>query len=118
MSDPTTLKINGQSYIVKRAVVAAGTTANRTGVAAVSGKKIRVVGLLASCAGAAAFRLESTSGGDALTPVVQVGPANSARTLEWSLNPYGWAETNAGELLNIEHTGAGTLGYVIQYIEV
>lgn len=112
-----TIKINGQPYVLKRAILAAAATANETLVAAVTGKKIRVLAAAITGSGAAAVRFESTSGGTALTPVIQASIASNIGNVVLPFNEHGWFETVAGELLNLERTGVGTSGVAILYVE-
>lgn len=118
MSDNIRVKINGQSYTVKRAFLAQGSTGDRDLVAAVTGKKIRVLALVANGVGAAAFRLESGAAGTALSGVLSVSLANGIGTFVLPYNEQGWFETAAGAALSVEHTGAGTLAFNALYIEV
>lgn len=112
------VKINGQSYVVKSALVAAGTTENRDLVAAVTGRRIRLLSLVANGNGAASFRLESGAAGTALTPVFAVSLASALGTMVLPFNEQGYVETAAGAALSVEHTGAGTMAYLANYIEI
>ena len=97
----------------KRAIIdqGAGDTAV---VAAVSGKKIRVLSYYLVPAGSGVYRFESTAGGDALTG--QMTPADGT-PIAANFNPLGHFETNAGEPLNLEAATAGCDGHLM-YIEV
>lgn len=94
---------------VKRAAIAATGTDN-TLVAAVTGKKIRVLELTMVVTAAAVARFESATGGTALTGQMSFG-ANSVFTLPFS--PYGWMETVAGELLNLELSASAAHGFLL-----
>lgn len=87
---------------------------NATVVAAVSGKRIRVLSYFLVAVGAVTVRFESTSGGDALTGLMSLGATG---VLAPGFNPLGHFETVAGELLNLELGGtvqvSGALTYVL-----
>ena len=104
--------------VVKRAfanVAAAQTDAAL--VTAVAAKKIRVLGVILSGAGAGAtsvtFNSKPAGSGVAISPAFlshAVGPV-------LPYNPHGWFETVAGEGLTVT-TGAGTTtGILILYVE-
>jgi hypothetical protein len=99
---------------VQYAVVDYATSGDNTLVAAVTGKKIRVVALAISSVGALLVRLESGASGTPLTGQMALA-ANG--TLVWPYNPAGWCETAAAALLNLELSAAtsvdGVLGYVL-----
>jgi hypothetical protein len=89
--------------------------ADNTIVAAVAGKKIRVVSLvLVATGGANNARLESGTGGTPVTGIMGLA-ANGQLILQQ--NTAGWCETVAGQLLNLELSAAtavaGVLGYVL-----
>jgi len=103
---------------VLRAAVSGATSGNNTLVAAVSGKKIKVLGLALVAAAAVDVRLESGAGGTALTGVMSLTAGN----LQWVLPPvepgYAWVETVAGALLNMELGGAVQVsGCIVYYTE-
>ncbi len=101
---------------VQYAVVAAATLDNNTLVAAVTGKKIRVVQLvLVASGGANNVRLESGASGTALTGVMNLA-ANGQ--LIWQYNPAGWCETAAAALLNLELSAATSVAGVLGYVTV
>lgn len=72
-------------------------------VAAVSGKKIRVLSGLLVASGSVNMRFESGAGGTALTGQLQMA-ANSGFQIPFS--PMGNFETATGESLNLELSGA------------
>lgn len=82
-------------------------------VAAVTGKKIRVLALDATAAGAVAVKFRSAttdiSGAQAL-------PANGQKILPF--NPVGWYETVAGEALQVNLGGAVSFAGGLVYQEV
>ena len=85
---------------------------DNTIIAAVSGKKILVLGCVLIAAAAVNIRFEDGAGGSALTGVMNL-TTNSGFTLPFS--EIGWFKTTANTLLNLELSGnvavAGTLTY-------
>jgi hypothetical protein len=107
--------IGGNTVPVKRAFLnqAASGTA-QTVVAAVSGKRIRVLAL-AMRAGATATDATFNSGSTAISPLF-ANAINDGAVLP--LNEHGWFETAAGAALTVT-TGAGsTTGILVNYVEV
>jgi hypothetical protein len=102
-----------QSEVLK-AVVAASTGGDNTLVAAVSGKKIRVLALvLVASGGANTVRLESAASGTALTGQMDLV---SDGQLILPYNPAGWCETVAGQLLNLELSAGTSVAGVLTYV--
>lgn len=99
----------------KYAVIDAASSGDNTIVAAVSGKKIRVLALSLVAAGAVTARFESGAGGTALTGQMSMA-ANGVLVLP--LNEAGWFETAAGSLLNLELGGAVSVDGCLVYQEV
>jgi hypothetical protein len=100
---------------VKRAVVNHGSSGDNTIVAAVTGKKLRVLSGYVHAAGAVLVRFESGAGGTALTGQMSLA-ANAGVDLPY--DPLGHFETAAGQLLNLElGSGVNVSGW-INYIEV
>ena len=103
------------TQLVKRAVIDAATSGNNTLVAAVTGKKIRVLAAFFTMTGTAVtIRFEDGAGGTALTG--QMGPT-AGQTIVLPFNPVGWFETSASTLLNMELGGAQSVDGVLVYIE-
>lgn len=101
---------------VQYAVVAAASAGDNTLVAAVTGKRIRVVGLvLVASGGANSCRLESAASGTALTGVMDL-IADGQLVLPF--NPSGWCQTLVAELLNLELSAATSVAGVLAYVEV
>ncbi len=96
----------------KYLAVDVNTSPNNTLIAAVSGKKILVLGCVLIAAGAVNIRFEDGTGSTALTGVINL-TTNSGFTLPLGLP--GWFKTSTNTLLNLElSTGiavAGTLVY-------
>lgn len=107
---------NFSTQQIKRAVVDAATTPDNTLVAAVTGKKIRVLAMFAVMTGTAVtLRFESGTGGTALTGQMQPSQGGG---FVLPFNPVGWFETASGELLNLELGGAQSVDGVLVYAEV
>lgn len=101
---------------VKRAVIDNASIGDNTIVAAVTGKKIRVLALIAVMTGTATtIRFESGAGGTALTGQMQ--PALGGGFV-LPFNPVGWFETAASALLNMELGAAASVDGVCVYTEV
>lgn len=101
------------SIEIKRTSVSAGDSA--TVIAAVSGKKIRV--LQAVIATAAVVTLIVKSGTTALTGAMTLDGANSS-PLVLPFSPLGWWETVAGEALVFTLSSAVQTSGSITYIEI
>lgn len=106
----------------KFATISASST-NNTIVAAVPGKKIRVMQLNMTASADAIIKFQSGTGGADLT-----GPMNfyanalglisaSVAICTLPYSPLGWFETSAGVLLNLNRT-AGTVAGMLVYTEV
>lgn len=105
----------GNSLTVKyaKASIAASTTGGVL-VAAVTGKKIRVVSLFALC-GATTTNTTLLSNTTALTGTLVLPVAG---TLPWQYNPAGWLETVAGEGLKVTTGTGATVEFIVSYVEV
>lgn len=102
-------------HLPKFAVIDAATLGDNTLVAAVTGKKIRVLALFVVSAGTTTARFESGAGGTALTGQMTLA-VNTGFVLPF--NPLGWFETAAGSLLNLELSAAVSVDGSLTYIEV
>lgn len=102
------------SAIPKYAVIDTAAT-DTTLVAAVAGKKIRVLAVVVDAAGTVTARFESGTGGTALTGQMTFAAATSE---VMPFNPVGWFETAAGALLNLELSAAVSVDGCLVYIEV
>jgi hypothetical protein len=100
---------------IKRAKIDAATSGDNTLVAAVSGKKIRVISLFLVASDVVNVRFESGAGGTALTGAMNL-VANGGFSLPY--NPLGWFETASGALLNLELSGAVSVDGALTYEEV
>ncbi len=88
---------------------------DNTLVAAVAGKRIRVLSLFAITAGAVTVAFESAASGTALTGDMNVASKGS---IIMPFNPEGWFQTVAGELLNMELGGATSVDGCLTYVLV
>ena len=86
-----------------KVAISAASSGDNTLLAAITGKAIRVHSLFFIASSAVNIRFESAAGGTALTGVMEFA-ANGGMVLPF--NPDGWFETVAGELLNLELSGA------------
>jgi len=100
---------------VQYAVVDHAASGDNTLVAAVTGKKIRVVSLCMVAAGTVLARFESGAGGTALTGQMSMA-ANTQIMLQY--NPAGWFETAAAALLNLELSAAISVDGVVGFVTV
>lgn len=103
------------SITPKFAAISASSSGDNTLVAAVAGKKIRVLAMHFVCASAVDVRLEDGAGGTALTGVASYA-ANSGLVLPYC--PVGHFETSSNTLLNMELGGAVQVSGSLTYIEV
>lgn len=99
----------------KFAVLDAASSGDNTLIAAVSGKKIRVLSVFLVAAGTVNVRFESGASGTALTGQMNL-VANTGFVLPF--NPVGWFETAATTLLNLELSAAQSVDGSIVYVEV
>lgn len=99
----------------KYAVIDAATLGDNTIVAAVTGKKLRVLALFVIAAASVTARFESGASGTALTGQMVLA-ANGGFSLPF--NPEGWFETAANALLNLELSGAVSVDGAVTYAEV
>ena len=103
------------TYTLKRAVINVAGSGNNTLVAAVTGKKIRVLSYVIVAGGAVTARFESDADGTALTGEMEL----AANQVLAPPDPRGGHfETAAGELLNLELSGAVNVDGYLSYIEV
>ena len=98
------------------AVIAAAGAGDNTLVAAVTGKKIRILAaVLVASGGANTVRFESGAGGTAVSGLIDLGADGQ---LVLPLNGFGWLETAAAALLNLELSAATLVAGVLVYEEV
>jgi len=97
------------------AIIDAATSGDNTLVAAVSGRRIRVLALFLVSAGTVNVRFEDGAGGTALTGQMNL-VANTGFVLPY--NPAGWFQTGTNTLLNLELSAAISVDGALTYIEV
>ena len=97
--------------------VAPGVANNTQLIAAVTGKKIRVMGIQAQSQGAAAgaFQLKSNSGGATLTPAMYTPPNTNGAWYQLPVINSGYMETATGHGLFVDVTTTGQ-SMLISYI--
>lgn len=100
---------------IKYALIDHGAAGDNTIVAAVAGKKIRVLSYVIVAAGAVTVRFESAASGAALTGQMSLA-ANGG--VSCAYNEGGWFETAAGALLNLELGGIVSVDGHLSYILV
>jgi hypothetical protein len=100
---------------IKRVVVDDALSGDNEIVAAVTGKKIRVLSGCLVATGAVTVRFESGAGGTALTGQMSLA-ANQDLVL--GFDPLGHFETAAGQALNLELGGAVSVDGWLNYIEI
>lgn len=110
-----TLQDGTTALTPKFAAIAASSSGDNTLVAAVSGKKIRVLSYTLVAAGAVTCRFEDGAGGTAKSGVMSFG-ANGGVSVPFS--PLGHFETTANTLLNLELGGAVSVAGHVCYVEV
>lgn len=105
-------------YTIKRAAIAAASNGDNELVAAVTGKKLRLLALELTAAEAVNGKLQSDAGAGAvdLTGLHYFGATGPA----WSLpyNAAGWCETASGKKLNLSLSAAKAVGGALVYAEV
>lgn len=100
----------------KYEVIDDAVSGDNTIVAAVAGKKIRVLAINLLVSAAVTVRFEDGAGGSALTGQYQFGAQGDGIVLPF--NPVGWFETTANTLLNMELSGAVSVDGSLVYVEV
>ena len=100
--------------VVKRAAISGASTDNPV-VAAVTGKKIRVLSYTLTTASATTVSFEDGAGGTALTGVMTTA---AGTPIEGAYNPHGHFETTAATLLNLTLGGAVQTSGHLTYVEV
>lgn len=104
---------------IKFAVIDDASSGDNTVIAAVSGKKIRVLSYTLVPTADVTVRFESGAAGTALTGQMVLFQEDGVVTQNLSVNcgSYGCFETAAGALLNLELSGAVSVDGHITYIE-
>lgn len=100
----------------KFAAIAVSTSGNNPIVAAVTGKKIRVLAYILVGSDAVNAKFQSASGGTDLTGLKYIAGAGGGVCAPF--NPVGWFETASGQLLNLNLSGAVAVGGELVYVEI
>lgn len=100
---------------IKRAVIDHASNGDNTLVAAVTGKKIRVLQFVIVSAGSVTVRFESGASGTALTGQMTLATGGGVSS-GW--NPAGHFETVAGALLNLELSAGVSVDGYLTYVLV
>lgn len=115
--DRTDVIYNTQTALTpKFAAISASSSGDNTIVAAVTSKKIRVLAYNLMGAGAVNARFQTAVAGAYLTGLKYIAAAGGGICAPY--NPLGWFETVAGDLLNLELSGAVAVGGELVYVEV
>jgi len=110
--------IAAQYHGVKRVAISGNTSGDNTLVAAVTGKRIKVLGMVVVATGDVDFRLESGAGGTALTGIIEMAAAGNGFVLPMTFPGYHWVETAAGAALNVElSAGVQVSGALVYYLD-
>ena len=108
---------NGTTALTpKFAKISASSSGNNTVVAAVTSKKIRVLGWNLVGNGAVNAKWQDGAGGTDLTGLYYVAAAGGGICVPF--NPVGWFETSSNTLLNLNLSGAVAVGGSLCYVEV
>lgn len=114
--DVNAMKNGATTLTPKYAKIAASASGNNTLIAAVTGKKIRVLAYNFMGAGAVNAKFQDGAGGTDLTGLKYIAAAGGGICAPF--NPVGWFETTAATLLNLNLSGAVGVGGEITYVEV
>lgn len=109
------VSVGGSLLTPKFATISASSSGNNTLVAAVSGKKIRVISFVLNSSGTVNCKLQSGAGGTDLTGLFYF-VANTGLVLPYSA--CGWLETASGGLLNLNLSAGVQVGGIVVYVEV
>ena len=113
--ETTQMSSLGTIVTPKYAVITASTSGNNTLVAAVVGKKIRVLAVWLTSNGTVNAKFQSGAGGTDITGLAYL-VVNTGFALAY--NPVGWFETGSNTLLNLNLSAAIAVGGSLVYIEV
>lgn len=117
VGDATDLLYTGSNLELtpKFAAISAATSGNNTLVAAVTGKRIRVLAMALVANGSVNVKAQSGAGGTDLTGLFYL-VANGGFVLPY--NKLGWFQTAAAALLNLNLSAAIAVGGCLVYVEV
>jgi hypothetical protein len=109
------MPVQQSSDTARYALIDTAAAGNNTLVAAVAGKKIRVLSFLLVGAGTVAVAFQSGAGGTALTGAM---PLAASTVVQGAYNPSGLFETAAGVLLNLNLSAAIGVRGMLTCVEV
>jgi hypothetical protein len=113
--DGTSIILSAETCTPKFATIVASSSGATTVVAAVGGKKIRVLGYVVTGSGTVNVKFQSHVTPTDLTGLLYM---NATEFGTVSFNPYGWFETVSGEALDINLSSNTSVGGHLVYIEV
>jgi hypothetical protein len=103
---------------VKYAAIGTATSGDNTIVAAVTGKKIRVVSLYLHAAGDVDVYVVDGANNDMIGKSTQALDLTTNSGCVLPYNPGGWAETASGQTLDINLGGNVRVAGVLSYVEI
>ncbi len=106
------MPVSNDASAIGKVAIDTATSGDTTIVAAVTGKRIRVHSYVLVGSGTVTARFESAAGGTALTGQMTMAAGNVICAPH---NPMGWFDTVAGELLNLELSGATSVDGHLTY---
>ena len=101
---------------IKRVAIAASSSGNNTLVAAVTGKRIRVLQYLLMASGAVNAKFQSGAGGSDISGLHYFDANGAGAAPPWC--PVGILETASGSLLNLNLSAAQAVGGWLVYQEI
>jgi hypothetical protein len=91
-------------------------TANQSLIAAVTGKRLRVLSIIVNSAGATTVISLKNGSGGAIIMSFNVPASTNGENAVFDIDPIGWCDTAAGVAL-VADLGGAICGYSIRYIE-
>ena len=107
------ISADGATYEVKRAFVTTAASGNTAVVAAVTGKKIRVLGYTLSAVSANNVKFQRGT-----TDVIPLHYMGATSTVSVPYDGHGHCETAVTEALNVNLSAATSVSCLVRYIEV
>jgi len=105
----------GSTVTIQRAAISVATSGDNTLVAAVAGKKIKVLSVKLIVSGAVDLCFESGAGGEALTGVMSMAQDGNGFVLPATQPGFHWFETAAGQALNLDLSDAVQVSGCLSY---
>lgn len=107
--------MNDNTEVTPVSVQISTSATNNQAVAAITGKKIRVIAATLSFSGTVNAKFQSGSGGTDISPFYY-GVATTQVVLPF--NPTGWFDTAVGAVLNVNCSAVTPVGVLIDYIAI